>query len=115
VAKVGVVLAQIKDPTNETKAFVLDGLRTSDRPAALGYYLLNALREWHSRFGHFPVVTLKMGLVEHADLRMCDTRTTVLNDDWFGRLYELTLAVERNDPGLLGNATPEDRDDASPE
>lgn len=108
MAKVGVVLATIEKPNGETKAFVMDGLRTSDRPAALGYFLLNAMREWYSRHGHFPTVSLSMGLVEAADLRMCDTRTTLLKDDWFGRIYELVLAVERNDPGLLGNAIPGD-------
>ena len=104
--KVGVVLATIEKPHGETKAFVMDGIRTSDRPAALGYFLLNAFREWYGKNGHFPTVSLSMGLVEAADLRMCDTRTTLLNDDWFGRIYELVLAVERNDPGLLGNSFP---------
>jgi hypothetical protein len=106
MAKVGVALATIEAPAKETIAFVLDGIRTSDRPSALGYFLFNALREWYSRFGHFPVVTLKMGLVEHADLGLCQVRTTILKDDWFGRIYELVLAVERNDPGLLGASDP---------
>ena len=51
MAKVGVAIAQITSPARESKAFVLDGIRTADRPAALGYFLMNALREWYTRFG----------------------------------------------------------------
>ena len=102
MAKIGAVVVQMAEPPREVRAFVLDGIRTTDRPAAIGYFLLSIMREWNARLGRFPVVNLRIGMVEAADLSGVDTRTTMLHDDWFGRIYELTVAAERNDPGILG-------------
>ena len=102
MARIGVAILKIKIPTEKPRALVLDGIRTADRPAALGEFILSSLREWYQKYKFLPQVTLETGLVEHSELRTAvDLRTTTLTEDWFGRLYELQVAVERGDPELL--------------
>lgn len=111
MAKVGVVLAHITKPTRDTKVLVLEGIATRDRPSAIGYFLLNIMREWYARFREFPHVDIQLGRVESADIMGLERRTsTELVDDWYGRIYELTLAVERNDRDILHPGKPVEPD-----
>ena len=98
MSKVGVVVAQITKPASDTKVLVLEGIRTADRPAAIGYFLLDIAREWYARFHEFPHIDIQLGHVDSSELIGTDYRTSLaMRGDWYGRIYELTLAVERND------------------
>lgn len=116
MAKVGVVLAHISKPARDTKVLVLEGVKTADRPAAIGYFLLNIMREWYARFREFPHVDLQLGRVEAADIMGLERRTsTELTEDWYGRIYELTLAVERDDRDILDPRKPGKSPEPEPE
>ncbi len=105
MARMGVAVIKTRAPIASAKTLILDGIATADRPAAVGYFVLTTLRELYFKYRFFPTIELSFGESDAAALMSSKdpVQTLPLDGDWFGKLYELVLSVERNerdtDPG----------------
>ncbi len=107
--RIGVVLAKIN---GVEKVQVIDGTRTADRPALIGYFILDIMREHYHKHKVLPDITLRVGTIEASQLNVrkrqgYDVRTSAVSGgcpgDILGEIYKTVLAVERGDSGLLNS------------
>ena len=104
--QVGVVLMTVFGVKPTEHILVLDGIHTEDRPAAVGYFVLEIMREAHRRSGSFPEFRLRLGAVDGVELdrrktQGYDVRTYRSDGKALGEMYKVVLAVERGDEGIL--------------
>lgn len=91
-----------------SRAVVVDGLHTKDRPSAVGFALFNFMRDCNRKFGRFPDVTVRMGTVSAQYLNRQKANgehiyTPILHDGEYGYVYELIAAVEHGSWGIFGS------------
>ena len=85
---------------------VMDGLKTGDRPGALGMFILQGLYELtRDNDGVVPEVALTFGAVDAASLGEFSRKNQVyiphLVGDEFANVYTVMQAVQRGDPRVL--------------
>jgi hypothetical protein len=90
---------------NKAETLVLDGIKIEDRPAAVGYFLLNRMRDLYAKHTYFPPVRVSFGAVEAVEVNkkkdvMPVTQYNLTGSD-FGDIFKLSVAVERGDKDLL--------------
>ncbi len=100
--KIGVIILEVED---RSRTMVLEGLKTEDRPLAVGYFLLDTLRSFfQSGVSPEKQITIKCGLIEPAKLQKAvDENAThvflppIAAVQDLGSLYKLILAVSRGE------------------
>src|SRR5215510_46978 len=99
MARLGVAVLKTKTLPATIRTLVLDGVRTTDRPAAIGYFILTEMREFYHKYHYFPQVEFTIGSVDTSTLLNSETeaRAIPMTEDWFGKIYELIVKVERGD------------------
>ena len=113
-----VILTLVPSPSTamlvvpEEHLLVLEGIHTADRPAAVGYFILDVMRDAFRKYGNFPESRFRIGTVDHNQLKMrkaqgYNVRTSEVRGgvpgDILGEMYKLVIAVERGDQGLLNS------------
>lgn len=106
-------VALLKSGTSPTRAMLLDNLHTSDYPAAIGYFVLEAIKEMGWDEGKMPEVNLKVGVIDSELLRNMDVARAGrldganqpyvprAHDTEFGEVYRATRAVEYGDRSIF--------------
>jgi hypothetical protein len=105
-SRIGVVLMTILTTPPTEHLFVLDGIKTNNRPAAIGNFVLEIMRDAFRKTKSFPEVRIRMGTVGAGELTKRrfegrDIRTNTLESDVIGDLYRLVVTVERGDEDIL--------------
>ncbi len=106
--RVGVILVTVLEKPPTEHVLVLEGIRTADRPAAVGLFVFDIMREMHSKYGRFPEFRVRMGTIERSQLMAReaqghDVRRTCMDGELIGEVYRLVVAVEHGDRNILNS------------
>ena len=91
-----------------TKILVLDNVKTEDRPGAVGYFVLNFMREVllheqsQGNTRSMPQLKLTLGAMKAADVKRENVSVSPLQGNEFAEVYKLVIAVEKNRPDISG-------------
>ena len=94
--RTAVVIVQLN---GKTSVMVLDGIETMDRPAAIGYFVLEKAQEHYRRYKKYPELVVRLGHIESNQLEQrarqgYEVYTTKMHGPAFGEIYRLVTAVE---------------------
>ena len=79
---------------DELRVCVVDHIERKDLPAAIGYFILQFMDDFHD----FQEVTLSLSKVRVADLRgASNVRANSLSSSEYGEVFDIMRKVETND------------------
>ena len=94
-----------------TKVLVLEGIAVEDRPSALGYFLLNLMRELtyaRVQAGGEPIIPqlkLTAGSLSPAEVEAnSNVEVLPLQGQEFNEVYKVVLAVEQDRRDIIGGS-----------
>lgn len=106
VAGLMIRVAKTEHQEEVARILVLENKTTEERPAAIGYFVLNFIKELSSsdclssggQSGQYPTVEITLADIPVGLLQMVDSRADSLMADDYGVLYDLVSRVEYNKP-----------------
>lgn len=91
---------------DRARTMVMEGVKISDRPLAVGYFVLDTLRSWfRDGVPTTKPILLKVGMVDPKELDERKNQIPLFvapsNVEDLGALYKILVAVSSGDKGLL--------------